>query len=142
MWDYVGDSSEHASLHKAAIGKHGSSHNVKQISLSSFIKKEKIEVPDFVKTDIEGYDFFAIKGLKSYLPEISFIQFEFNSMNIHSKIRFNDIMQLLKKDFKVFRMYQDGLLEIIDTAPIYTEIYEYQNFFAINRKIADARYIS
>ena len=135
MWDYAGNSSEHASLHKKSIRTESSSHKVKQISLSSFIKNEKIGIPDFVKTDIEGFDYFALRGLKPYLPKISFIQFEFNSMNAHSKIRFVDFMELLEKDFKVFRMYQDGLLEITDPNPIYTEIYEYQNFFAINRSI-------
>lgn len=142
MWDYQNDASEHASLHKESISSESSSHNVKQVTLSSFIKKEGIVIPDFVKTDIEGFDYFAIKGLKSYLNKISFLQFEFNSMNIYADVTFQDVYDLLKSDFKIFRMYQDGLLEITQPNPIYTEIYEYQNFFAINRKIIDERNLS
>jgi len=46
------------------------------ITLHSYLKYKKIKRIDFLKTDIECYDYFALRGLKSYLKKIKFIQFE------------------------------------------------------------------
>lgn len=44
--------------------------------MHSYLKKIKTKRIDFLKTDIENYDYFALLGLKSYLKKIKFIQFE------------------------------------------------------------------
>lgn len=58
--------------------KHKIAGTVKTITLTTAIDKEKITNLDFLKIDIEGYDFFALKGFpfNKLKPEIILCEFE------------------------------------------------------------------
>lgn len=76
-------------------------------TLHSYLKKRKIKKIDFLKTDIEGHDYFALLGLKSYLKNIKFIQFELGLNNRSGKIclqhaSIERYLKLLKKDFVLY----------------------------------------
>jgi len=54
------------------------SHEVKTITLKGFIKSKKITRIDFLKIDIEGYDFMALKGFDFSIlrPRVIMCEFE------------------------------------------------------------------
>lgn len=52
------------------------SGNLKMICLNDYFKYTSIKEIDFLKTDIEEYDYFALIGLGSLLNNCRFIQFE------------------------------------------------------------------
>ena len=73
------------------------------VKFDDFIKNKKI---DFIKMDIEGYEYFALKGmkktLKKYKPKIIF---EFSPCfykEIDGKISENILLELKKLNYKIF----------------------------------------
>lgn len=81
------------------------------ITLHSYLKKLKIKRIDFLKTDIEYYDYFALLGLKNYLKKIKFIQFELglgaklNNRGSKKHLKYVGIehyLNILKKDFVLY----------------------------------------
>lgn len=112
------------------------SHEVEMITIDEFLKSENIEVVDLLKIDTEGYEFNVLLGCKETLRarKIKAIQFEFNEMNIVSKVRFKDFWDYLK-DFEFYRILPGGrLLKIENYSPINCEIYAFQNIVAILKK--------
>ena len=45
-------------------------------TLKKYINEYSITKIDFLKTDIEGFDYFALLGIGDYLLNINFVQFE------------------------------------------------------------------
>jgi FkbM family methyltransferase len=83
------------------------------ITLHSYLKKNKIKRIDFLKTDIECYDYFALLGLKSYLKKTKFIQFELGlgaKLNLRGGKKYlqyryvgiENYFNILKKDFVLY----------------------------------------
>lgn len=111
-------------------------HYIEKIDILTidFIKNsEKIDTIDFLKIDVEGYEYEVLLGAMNSIEnnEISIIQFEFNIMNLFRKIRFLDFKNLLK-NYKFFRLLPDGLLEVNDYLPD-CEVYEYQNIICLKK---------
>ena len=46
------------------------------ITLESYCESNRLDTIDFLKTDIEHYDYFALKGLGQKLQNVKFVQFE------------------------------------------------------------------
>jgi hypothetical protein len=72
---------------------------------------KKLRRIDFLKTDIEQYDYFALTRLKSYFKNLKFIQFELGLgakliFESHKKcfqyIGIKHYLNLLKKNFVLF----------------------------------------
>lgn len=82
-------------------------HKTQILTLSSFLKKNKIKKIDYLKTDTEGYELNVIKGLKEHIKNIKVIQFEhhYNDM-LKKDYTFYDIHSyLLRKGFqKIFKI--------------------------------------
>lgn len=137
IFDYDGKQTEHATLHKSVLDQTKSkisSRNIKIITLKKVINDHNLKHINFLKIDTEGNEHSILYEFKDHFEMISVIQFEFNSMNIFSKVQFKNFIDLLSPQFKIFRMYQNGLLEITEYNPIYQEIYEFQNYLAVNKK--------
>ena len=103
-------------------------------SLDIFCYEHKIDRIHFLKLDIEGHELDALKGAKQMLEDkkIDFIQFEFGGCNIDARNYFQDFYYLLKDNYKIYRILEDGLFEI----PAYKETYEIFltiNYLAIKR---------
>lgn len=140
LYDYKNQNTEHASFNKESLLLNSKKINkikVKKDTIKNIIKNKKINNLNFIKIDIEGGEYDAMLGAKEHLFNVDFIQFEFNSMHIYSKVTFKDFYDLLSEHFTIFRIYQDGLLKVDNYNPIYHEIYEFQNYLAINRKYND-----
>jgi len=139
LYDYSEhDGSEHASLYHDVITdlhkESAISHQVKVVKLDDFLFKEKVDIIDLLKIDTEGNEFKVLLGLKEYINKgkIKAIHFEFNEMNIVSKVSFKDFWDLLSSKYNLYRIIPGGeLLEINNYSPIGCEVYAYQNIVAL-----------
>ncbi len=52
------------------------SKKLRIITLESYFESHHLDTVDFLKTDIELYDYFALKGLGQRLQNVKFVQFE------------------------------------------------------------------
>jgi FkbM family methyltransferase len=103
-------------------------------TLDRFIEAEGINRIDLLKLDVEGHEIKVLQGVKENLKNVAYIQFEFGGCNIDSRTYFQDFWYLLKDDFSIYRILQDGLHPI-------TKYFEGQerfmntNFFAVNKRM-------
>ena len=115
-----------ASLYQREIEHHGismsQSEEIKLSTIDSYCKNGNINRIHFLKLDIEGNEFNALKGAAQMInnKKIDFIQFEFGGCNIDSRIYFKDFFFLLQDNYRIYRIVKDGVYEI----PIYNETYE------------------
>ena len=94
-------------------------------------KRKKIKEVKFLKIDTEGNELNVLLGAKRLLKEnrIETIQFEFNEMNVMSRVFFRDFLELMP-DHTFYRLLPAGLLPIGKYSPLTNEIFAYQNVIA------------
>ncbi len=114
IYDYDNkDGSAHASLYKEVIEDlhkgTAISHTVQVVALDEFLKEKEIDTVDLLKIDTEGHELSALMGAKSYLSnnKVKAIHFEFNEMNIISKVRFKDFWDMLP-NYDFYRLLPGG----------------------------------
>jgi len=104
LWDFADDAklkhtqptSTLSSIYKDVIVKYHKqkpkSYNVKLETIDDFVLKNKIKKIDFLKTDTEGSEFEILEGANNLLSKgkIKVIQFEFNEMNVFSRVFLKD----------------------------------------------------
>lgn len=136
LYDYADkDGSAHASLYKDVIEQihkgQAIAHKVKIISLDAFVIEHNIERVGLLKIDTEGHELEVLKGFERYIRDnkVDMIHFEFNEMNIASRVRFKEFWEFLP-NYDFFRMLPDGLVPIRGYSPVSCEIYAYQNIVA------------
>ncbi len=80
------------------------------VTLDEWLIDNKILEKVVIKMDIEGHEFFALKGASEALKtKIQLIQFEFGGANIDSKTYFIDLWNLLNLDYDIFKLTSNGL---------------------------------
>ncbi len=142
LFDYIEkDGSGHASLnseifstvHKAST----ISHEVEAKTIDVISEENKLKQIDFLKIDVEGHELEVLKGAKKMLSnkKISIIQFEFTQLNTTIKVFFKDFYELLSDNYKIYRLLPNNMLEIKTYNPTFDEIFGYQNYVAILKKI-------
>jgi len=104
--------------------------------MNNYFQKNKLNkntLIDLVKIDAEGFDYFVLLGMGSYLKKIKLIQFEQGFKSIYSKVFFIKFYNFFTKNN--FSIYRIGL-----NRPIKINNYNYnlesfmsQNFIAVNR---------
>jgi FkbM family methyltransferase len=141
LYDYPGkDGSSHASLFKDVITEmHGAgaaiSHDVGLTTLDEFIQAENIIEIDLLKVDTEGNELAVLKGAANAIAsgKVKAIHFEFNEMNVSSRVFFRDFWRLLQ-GYRLYRLLPSGMVEIKKYSPLGCEIFAYQNIVAILKK--------
>jgi len=134
------DGSPLATLHRAVISdihkKKTLKYRVNVDTLSNFVQRAGVRYIDFVKIDTEGNELAVLQGALPLLENesIGCLQFEFNEMNTVSRVFFRDIRKVLS-NYKLFRLLPSGLLPLDDSI-VETELFAYQNIFAISERFA------
>lgn len=117
-------------IHKRDV----SSFSVNMRKIDDVCDAEGIKNIDFLKIDTEGNELFVLEGAKRLLENkaIKCIHFEFNEMNVISKVFMRDFVNLLD-NYELYRLLPKGMISLEDS-PVLTEIYAYQNIIAINKQ--------
>lgn len=129
-----------ASLSKEVFTKYHrekpKSRKINLETIDNFVKKENIRHIDFLKIDTEGYEYHVLKGaMKTIMKKkIDVIQFEFNEMNVYTRVFLRDFIELLV-DFKLYRLMPDWLLSLDDYSPKTHELFGFQNIVAIRKDL-------
>lgn len=148
LWDFADDAvlkstqptSNLSSLQKDVISRlhqqKSMSFLVKVTTLDDFMKKEKIERISLLKIDTEGTEFDVLLGAKEALKrgKIDIIQFEFNEMNVYSRVFMKDFVDLLV-GFTFYRLMPNGLYPMGEYRPSTWEIFAFQNIVAIHKSV-------
>lgn len=118
-------------LHKQKAQKYVFEMN----TLDNFTKKNEIKRIDFLNIDVEGAELSVLQGAKNLLKNnnISFIQFEFNEMNVYSRTLFKDFIDILPKRI-FYRIMPRGLYKMGAYRPSTHEIFAFQNVLAVPEK--------
>ena len=136
-----GGGSSHASLYSEVIEDIHKQEMVECLVdldvMDDFVLREGIDFVDFLKIDTEGNELLVLSGAKKLLSQkrIKCIQFEFNEMNVVSRVFFRDFRNILS-GYKLYRILPHGLMRL-DESPLYTEIFAYQNIVAITAETAN-----
>jgi FkbM family methyltransferase len=144
LYDYGNaPGSQHATLHIGAMDLHENTANlskceVEVTTIDDFARSQNLQNIDLLKIDTEGHEFAVLQGAALCIEQkkIKAIHFEFNEMNVSSRVFFQDFRDLLK-DFRLYRMLPDGLVSLESYTTIKCELFSYQNIVAFRRDIAD-----
>ncbi|CAL65530.1 FkbM family methyltransferase [Christiangramia forsetii] len=132
--------SEHASIYKDVFKDIHTTNKLKSIlieliCLDDFCRDHNINFIDFLKIDTEGNEIEVLKGGQNMIKEgkIKIIQFEFNEMNIISRVFLKDFYNLLS-EYKIYRLMENHIDPIINYNSV-NEIFKFQNLLAIHKNV-------
>lgn len=135
LFDYADDDgSSHASLYREVFeeqhDRRAASHRVNVITLDQFCESNGITHIDLLKIDIEGHELAALKGAEKLLNKhaIEIIHFEFNEMNIISRVFMRDFRKVLI-GYNLFRLLPNGMVDLKNNG--FDELFAYQNIIAL-----------
>ncbi len=100
-------------------------------TLDEFCLVNGIGFIDFLKMDVEGFEFAVLKGGEKMLSQgrIGAIQFEFGGANIDTKVFFKDFFYLLSERYNLYRILKDGLWPISRYSEL-EEVFITTNYYA------------
>lgn len=140
LYDYAEcDGSSHASLYKKVLTDiHRSTeciaHEVSVTTIDAFVDENNISQVALLKIDVEGHEYEVLKGARAAISagKISAIHFEYNEMNVASRVYFRDFWELLE-GYTFYRLLPMGMYEIKNYTALMCEIFAYQNIVAIKK---------
>lgn len=90
------------------------SEDVEIVTIDNFCVQNNINQIDFLKMDVQGYEYNILLGAKEMLKNgnIKYIQFEFDEPNIENRIFFKDFWELLNKDYDIYHSLYNGLIKV------------------------------
>jgi len=131
------DRSEHASLFPGVLkdlhrAKTIKETNVPLITLDAYGRAASIPGIDFLKIDTEGNELNVLKGSQAMIQTnaIRAIQFEFNEMNVVSRVFLKDFYDILR-GYSFYRLLPHALLPL-GRYSSRNEIFAFQNILALN----------
>ncbi|MEO6838768.1 MAG: FkbM family methyltransferase [Ginsengibacter sp.] len=138
LYSYNTDkASEHASVYKNVMedlhqSKDLVAFEVDIVTLDAYCTENNILQIDFLKIDTEGFELEVLKGASQLIMEnkIKIIQFEFNEMNVYSRVFLKDFYTILK-NYTFYRLMENDLKPMGFYNPK-NEIFRYQNILAIS----------
>jgi len=138
LYDYASSTtgSQHASLHKKVIeqmhGRAAQAWDVAVTTIDAFCDERRLQTVHLLKIDTEGHELSVLRGAQHSLARgvIGIIHFEFNEMNVVSRVFFRDFYECLP-NYQFYRMLPDGLVPLGPYNPVLCEIFAYQNVVAV-----------
>lgn len=141
IFDYAAeDGSEHASLFKDVIEKvHKGktvSHLASVTTIDEFVEVNKIVGIGLLKIDTEGNEYNVLLGAQKSLKnnKIDYIHFEFNEMNVVSRVFLKDFFLLLE-NFNLYRLLPSDFLPLTYDHSLMNELFSYQSIVAIRKDL-------
>ena len=138
LYDYADHpGSQHASVLKGVIDSvHGGTPRISKVSvvtIDDYCRQHGVQHIDFMKIDVEGYEFAVLNGAKEMISagRIQAIQFEFNEMNVTGRTFLQDFMNALGNNYCIYRILPHGRLELKTHNHWFNEQYAYQNILAL-----------
>jgi len=110
------------------------SSKVKLTTLDTFITEHKIKRIDFMKMDIEGGEFAALRGATHALENgtIAALSFEFGGCNIDSRTYFQDYWYLLSPlGYEIFRVLPNSGTRRVHNYSEMLECFRTTNYVAV-----------
>lgn len=136
---------DHASIYKNVIKElHGDS-SPKEISCQLERIDDLIEnhiLPNaihFIKVDTEGHELQALQGAQRTIRqnEVRVVQFEFNEMNVISRVFLKDFYEFFGGDWQFYRLNTHSLIPLGPYDSV-NEIFKFHNIIAINTRRCSA----
>jgi hypothetical protein len=95
-----------------------------------------------LKIDTEGHEMAVLMGASRLLKRggIDFIQFEFNEMNVFSRVFMRDFFDLLP-GYTFHRLLPETAIKLASYDPVFMEVFAYQNLVCV-RKGLDAHWLT
>ena len=111
------------------------SEEIKIETIDNFCQENNIERIDFLKMDVQGYEYNILLGAEEMLKKgkIQFIQFEFDEPNIENRIFLKDFWDLLNKKYEIYHSLYNGLVKI-EAYEFSIENFSCMNYLAILKK--------
>ncbi|HVJ68264.1 MAG TPA: FkbM family methyltransferase [Caulifigura sp.] len=135
--DATDPTSEHASLYSEVSRDLHRKDGARAVSVSlrtldSLASDRAIDSIAFLKIDTEGHELSVLRGAKSLIARqaIDAIQFEFNEMNVMSRVFLRDFYAILP-GYAFFRLDTGRLIELGEYSSK-NEIFRFQNIVAFN----------
>lgn len=96
-----------------------------------YIEQNDIKKIDFLKIDVEGFEFNVLKGFEGHFDKIGLIQFEYGGTYRDSGVKLNDVFEFLKSQGFIYFFYMipDGLVSIGTESPV-EDHYAYCNIIS------------
>lgn len=107
-------------------------------SIRGYITEQKIHKIDFMKIDVEGWEFPIIQSLEYLLDQssINYIQFEITLNTIECGQKISDFFDLFNKyGYKIFTISPSGGLNLVSYDDDLLRIYMSTNYVAVAPKI-------
>lgn len=111
--------------------------SIQVIAGYDYVKDNNIEKIDFLKIDVEGHEFFVIKGFKDYISNVDIIQFEYGETYVDSGVSLADIKNYLNGMFNDF--YYLSFNKIIHIKN-FEDHYNYCNIVCFNNNYEIKKY--
>jgi hypothetical protein len=105
-------------------------------TIDNFVKENRISKIDLLKIDTEGHELAILAGAKETIDtnKVPVIHFEFNEMNVISRVFFRDFVLMLT-GYDFYRMLPDNIVKLEPYIPVKTEIFAFQNIVAVKKGI-------
>lgn len=150
--DSIGEANFFSNVDESLSG-HDSLHNMNEIgyapavnavqvkctTLDKLCEELKIHKIDFLKVDVEGHEYFVMKGAENLLKQgaIDFIQIEFGHAARAAKVYLHDIVELANRhSYDVYVIKSSGFLPLNFT-PFTENRYSYINFLLARKTSAN-----
>ncbi len=116
---------------------HGSVDNVSfrihVDTIAEYCSNNSVDRIDFLKIDVEGNEYEVLIGAKELIDSnrIDVIQFEFNEMNVFSRVFLHDFYRILP-NYNFLRICPEGLISMNEYSTN-NEIFKFQNIVAFRK---------
>lgn len=141
FFDYADEAgSQHASVYREVIEamhkRPSVSQKVRCETLDAVADEMAVTQIGLLKIDTEGHELAVLKGARRLIEAnaIDVIQFEFNEMNVISRVFMKDFFALLP-NYRIYRLLSDGVIEFQAYDPIFMEVFAFQNLACIRRDL-------
>ena len=122
----------HADVFESVHHARTTSVQVDVTTIDEFIQSEKVSRLHLLKVDAEGHELAILRGAEGAIQSgaVDIVQFEFNEMNVMSRVFFKDFYDVLP-GFTFHHVVVNGLAPMGAYQPRTHEVFILQNVVAI-----------